>query len=83
MKTRPFVRLRALALALGAAAVLAAPWARAAEPPAARGLPPGVEAALGHAGLPREAMVAWVEEVGRRRVRAPRGRASARSIRRR
>ena len=67
MRSRPFVRLRAFARALATAAVLgaaAAPGAMAAEPAAARSLPHEVEAALGHAGVPREAMVAWVEEVG-------------------
>ena len=53
-------------LSLGAAALATGGWpaTAAAAPPAARGLPAEVEAALVQGGLPREAMVAWVEEVG-------------------
>jgi len=70
MKPRAFRCLRSLARALAAAALAAsAPHAVAAEPLASRGLPHEVEAALAQAGVPREAMVAWVEEVGAARPR--------------
>ncbi len=70
MKPRLCRRLHALVLVLAAIALPAAgaPPAPAA-PAASRGLPAEVEAALAHAGLPREAMVAWVEEVGAPRPR--------------
>jgi D-alanyl-D-alanine carboxypeptidase/D-alanyl-D-alanine-endopeptidase (penicillin-binding protein 4) len=71
MKPRVLRCLRSVARALAAAALGAlALHAAAAEPPAARSLPPEVEAALVHAGVPREAMVAWVEEVGATRPRS-------------
>ncbi|MCE9657449.1 MAG: D-alanyl-D-alanine carboxypeptidase/D-alanyl-D-alanine-endopeptidase [Burkholderiales bacterium] len=67
MKPRLTRRLHALVLAL---AVIALPAAGAPPAPAAsRGLPAEVEAALARAGLPHEAMVAWVEEVGAPRPR--------------
>src|SRR4051794_8890658 len=70
MKPRALRCLCSAARALAAAALGAlALHAAAAEPPA-RSLPPEVEAALAHAGLPREAMVAWVEEVGATRPRS-------------
>ena len=55
----------ALAIALPAAA---AP-ARAGGPVETRALPRTVEAALGRGGIPREAMVAWVQEVDAARPR--------------
>jgi len=71
MKPRVLRCLRSVARSLAAAALGAlALHAVAADPPAARSLPPEVEAALAHAGLPREAMVAWVEEVGATRPRS-------------
>ena len=60
MKHRPLSRLHAVVLLLACAALPAG----AAPLASARGLPAEVEASLAHAGLPREAMVAWVEEVG-------------------
>jgi len=70
MKPRLSTRLGAWALAL-AGAVLAASVASPAEaaPPTARGLPGEVEAALTRHGLPRDALVAWVEEVETTRPR--------------
>ena len=65
MTPRPPSRLRVLVLVLACVGlpVEAAPPA-AGQAALARGLPAEVEASLAHAGLPREAMVAWVEEVG-------------------
>jgi serine-type D-Ala-D-Ala carboxypeptidase/endopeptidase (penicillin-binding protein 4) len=65
MKPRPLRCLHVLVLLLACAALPAgaAPPA-SAQAAAARGLPAEVEASLAQAGLPREAMVAWVEEVG-------------------
>ena len=65
MKPRLSHRLGAWALALASAVLaVAGTTPAAAAPPATRGLPAEVEAALAQGGLPREAMVAWVEEVG-------------------
>ena len=84
MKPRLSRRIGAWVLALAAAALAVAGAApAAAAPPAARGLPAEVEAALAQGGLPREAMVAWVEEVGARPGRASPGKATASSTRRR
>src|SRR6187399_3319176 len=70
MKPRLSTRLGAWVLAL-AGAVLAAAGASPAQaaPPTARGLPGEVEAALTRHGLPRDALVAWVEEVETTRPR--------------
>jgi len=68
MKPRLSRRLAVWVLALATAAAVGGP-APAAAAPAGRGLPPEVEASLTQGGLPREAMVAWVEEVGTTRPR--------------
>ena len=70
MKQRPLRRLCVLLLALvvALAPILAA--ARGAVPAAgSRALPAEVEASLTQFGVPPEAMVAWVEEVGAIRAR--------------
>ena len=72
MKQRPLRRLRlaVLALAWTAFAATAAQHRSAAlAAPHAAVLPPEVEAALAHGGVPREALVVWVEEVGSTRPR--------------
>jgi D-alanyl-D-alanine carboxypeptidase/D-alanyl-D-alanine-endopeptidase (penicillin-binding protein 4) len=65
-------RLLSRAVALALAATLVVP-ARAAPAPArdatARSLPRSIEAALTRAGVPREAVVAWVQEVDAPRPR--------------
>ncbi len=73
---RALIGALAAALLAVAAVVPAAP-ARAAtatalvlRPADARGLPRSVEAALARGGVPREAMVAWVQEVDGARPRA-------------
>lgn len=58
----------AIGLAAAPAATLAAPR-NAAASVATGGLPAPVDAALARAKVPREAMVAWVEEVGTRQPR--------------
>ncbi|MEO8835938.1 MAG: D-alanyl-D-alanine carboxypeptidase/D-alanyl-D-alanine-endopeptidase, partial [Caldimonas sp.] len=59
--------------ALGCAAVLMAVVGSAAAAPRGQNdahvLPPAVEAALAHGGVPRDAMVAWVQEVDTARPR--------------
>jgi len=69
MMPRPCRRLRALVLAAASSALVAFGTGAAAAPPTARGLPSQVGEALGRAGLPADAMVAWVEEVGSTRPR--------------
>jgi D-alanyl-D-alanine carboxypeptidase/D-alanyl-D-alanine-endopeptidase (penicillin-binding protein 4) len=65
MRSRPPLAALAIALA-GAAAIACSPAAGAAG---LRTLPAEVEASLQRAGVPGEAMVAWVEEVGTNRLR--------------
>ncbi len=70
MKQRPLRRLHVIALALVCAVGPAPTAARGTVPAAApRALPADVEASLAQLGVPREAMVAWVEEVGATRPR--------------
>src|SRR5450432_1048062 len=70
MKPRPLRRLCVLMLALVVALAPTLAAARGAAPAAApRALPTEVEASLAQFGVPREAMVAWVEEVGASRAR--------------
>ncbi len=70
MKQRPLRRLHVLALALVCAIGPAPAAARGTVPAAApRALPADVEASLAQLGVPPEAMVAWVEEVGATRPR--------------
>ncbi len=70
MKQRPLRRLGLLALALACAAWPPLGMARGAVPTATpRSLPPDIDASLAQLGVPREAMVAWVEEVGATRPR--------------
>jgi serine-type D-Ala-D-Ala carboxypeptidase/endopeptidase (penicillin-binding protein 4) len=70
MKPRPLRRLCVLMLALACAAMPMLVAARGAVAAAApRALPAEVEASLAQLGVPREAMVAWVEEVGATRAR--------------
>jgi D-alanyl-D-alanine carboxypeptidase/D-alanyl-D-alanine-endopeptidase (penicillin-binding protein 4) len=80
---RPRAALRrsvpALAIAIATGLAIGVTSVSAAGPMAAtpavrpalegRGLPPPVEAALQRSGVPREAMVAWVQEVGMARPR--------------
>src|SRR5580765_75039 len=70
MKPRLSRRLGAWVLALVAIGLAVSPASpAAAAPPTARGLPSAVEAALTQHGLPRDSMVAWVEEVEATRPR--------------
>ena len=70
MKQRPLRRLCVLMLALVVAIAPTRVAARGVAPAAApRALPAEVEASLAQFGVPREAMVAWVEEVGAIRAR--------------
>ena len=70
MKQRPLRRVHVLALALACAIASAPAAARDTMPAAApRTLPAQVEASLEQHGVPQEAMVAWVEEVGTTRPR--------------
>ena len=71
MKQRPLRRLRlaALALAWSALAATAAQHGVAAVAGPSASLPTEVDAALAHGGVPREAIVGWVEEVGSTRPR--------------
>jgi D-alanyl-D-alanine carboxypeptidase/D-alanyl-D-alanine-endopeptidase (penicillin-binding protein 4) len=72
---RPWAGLRGASIRLALAILLAASSASASAQPLPRGgvdaraLPASVDAALTRAGVPREAMVAWVQEVASTRPR--------------